>query len=46
MIRTVLVAAQFGTFISLGVLFLATGSWRLGLAQVLLGAVTVLVYAA
>lgn len=43
--RTALVAVQAVTFALLGVLLLAAHDTKLGLAQLLLAAVTVLVYA-
>lgn len=42
--RTALVVLQYATFAALGVLFIHEGNPRLGVAQLLLGAVTVLVY--
>lgn len=42
--RLVLVALQGATFLALGGLLMAEGSWRLGVAQFCLAAVTALVY--
>lgn len=39
-----ILAIQIATFIALGCLFYATGDWRLGTAQLLLGVVQGVVY--
>lgn len=41
---TLLLAVQVGTFLALGLHFLAAGDWRLGTAQLLLAAVQAVVY--
>jgi hypothetical protein len=42
--RSVLVTVQAATMVGLSVVLFAAGSWRLGMAQVLLALVTGLVY--
>ena len=42
--RTFLVAVQALTFVGLALVLFREGDWRLGLAQLLLGGVTALVY--
>lgn len=42
--RTALVVAQALTFVGLGALLVCQGEWKLGAAQLLLAAITVLVY--
>lgn len=41
---TALLLIQVATFVALGVLFLAAGDWRLGVAQLLLAAVQGVIY--
>lgn len=44
MTLTVILVIQVMTFVSLGVLFLTVGDWRLGVAQLLLAAVQAIIY--
>lgn len=41
---TAILAIQVATFVALGVLFLHSGDWRLGVAQLLLAAVQAVIY--
>ena len=41
---TALLAIQVATFLALGGMFLGAGSWRLGVAQLLLAAVQAVIY--
>ena len=45
MAQTIIVGVQAATFVALGVLFVATGDWRLGASQLMLAAVQGLIYA-
>lgn len=41
---TALLSVQVGTFLALGAIFLHSGNWRLGTAQLLLAAVQAVIY--
>lgn len=41
---TIILIIQVATFLALGAMFLASGDWRLGVAQILLAVVQAVIY--